>query len=220
VGDVKASGRRTYHSPVRDESARRTRQAIVEAATVLFEEHGYAGTSLATVARDAGVARPTVTAAFGSKPSLLKATLDRALAGDDEAVAVAERPWFRPVWDAATAADVLAGYAAVCTLIGSRSARMFEVVRRAADDGTDVADLWQTMQDNRRRGAAMVHGHARRCGGLRRGMGGERGVDVLWLLNDPAHYSSLVHHCGWRPGDFEAWLSAQMCAALLPVPAG
>ena len=34
--------RRSYHSPVREESARRTRQSILVSALELFLEHGYA----------------------------------------------------------------------------------------------------------------------------------------------------------------------------------
>lgn len=77
---------------------------------------------LADVARAAGVARPTVFAAFGSKAALLRQVLDEALAGDDEPVPVAHRPWFRPVWEAREPAAVLEAYAGVCTLIAGRAA--------------------------------------------------------------------------------------------------
>src|SRR4051812_35933483 len=111
MSDVNGSEpRRRYQSPVREEGARRTRQAIVAAAGDLFVERGYASTSLAEVAVAAGVARPTVFAAFGSKAALLQHVLDQALAGDDASVAVADRPWFRPVWDATTPVAVLDAY--------------------------------------------------------------------------------------------------------------
>src|SRR4051812_172062 len=84
--------RRPYASAVRAEGARRTRAAVVAAAGALFLEQGYDSTSLAAVAQRAGVARPTVVAAFGSKPALLSRVLDEALAGDDEPVAVRDRP--------------------------------------------------------------------------------------------------------------------------------
>ena len=94
--------KRAYRSPLREQNARRTRQAVVAAATRLFVERGYAATSLASIAAAADVARPTAFAAFGSKPALLREALDQALAGDDEPVPVARRPWFQPVWKAAT----------------------------------------------------------------------------------------------------------------------
>jgi AcrR family transcriptional regulator len=69
--------RRQYQSPVRDEGARQTRQAILAAARELFVAQGYAATSLAEIAGAADVARPTVFAAFGSKPAILRQLLDR-----------------------------------------------------------------------------------------------------------------------------------------------
>lgn len=217
MGEVKGSGpRRRYASPLREESARRTRQAIVAAATELFADRGYGATSLADVATAAGVSRPTVFAAFGSKPALLGQVLDQALAGDDAPVPVAERPWFRPVWDAASPGAVLDAYAAVCTLIGARTARIFETVRRAADEAGDVAELWTTLQVNRRAGARMVVERAASLGPLTDGLDVERATDVVWIYNDPAHYDALVLQCGWPEAMFTPWLSAQMRAALLP----
>lgn len=207
--------RRRYASPVREENARRTRAAIVAAATDLFTARGYAATSLADVAASAGVARPTVFAAFGSKPALLRQVLDQALAGDDEPVPVADRPWFRPVWDAPAQDGVLDAYARVCTLIGGRAARVFEAVRRAAGASPEVTELWGTLQGNRRAGANMVVRHLEKLGPLRPGLDTRRATDLLWVYNDPAHYHALVLDCGWRESVFADWLSGQMRQALL-----
>ncbi|MFA1551417.1 TetR family transcriptional regulator [Actinomadura chokoriensis] len=213
-----APGRRRYRSSLREDAARRTRQAIVAAAGELFVRDGYRAASLAEVAAAAGVARPTVTAAFGSKPALLKQVLDEALAGDDEPVPVADRPWFRPVWDAATPAAALDAYADVCTLIGGRAARIFETVRRAADAAPETAELWRTLRANRRAGARMVVDHVVTLGPLRPGLGTERAVDVLWTFNDPALYEALVHEAGWPEPEFRDWLAGAMRAGLLPSP--
>lgn len=216
MSDVKSGqGRRRYGSAVREEGARRTRRAIVLAAGELFAARGYRAASLGEVAAAAGVARPTVTAAFGSKPALLQEVLNEALAGDDEPVRVADRPWFRPVWESRTHQEVLTAYAQVCTLIGRRAARLLEVVRRAADTSPEVADLWGSTQRNRRDGARMVVDHLRKLGPVEGWQGHERAVDALWFFNDPAHYDTLVLQCHWQEGDFTAWLAARMQEALL-----
>jgi AcrR family transcriptional regulator len=215
VDDVKSPEARPYRSAVREEAARRTRSAIVEAAAKLFEQRGYRGTALNAVAAAAGVARPTVTASFGSKPALLREVLEEALAGDDDPVPVADRPWFRPVWEARTHHDLLAAYAQVCTLIDARAARIFEVVRRAADDSPQVADLWERTQRNRRAGARIVVKQLRSLGPVPGWPGDERAVDVVWLFNDPAHYDTLVVQCGWQEPDFTAWLAVRMQQALI-----
>ncbi len=209
------SDRRTYHSPVRAESALRTRQAIVTAASQLFVERGYTASSLRDVAEIAGVARPTVAAAFGSKPALLRQVLDEALAGDDQPAPVAQRPWFAPVWQATHPSAVLTAYAGVCTLMSRRAARIFEVVHRAAGEATEIAELWETLTRNRRAGADMVVRRVSETGPLRPGLTVDHAVDSLWTLNDTAHYASLVLERHWSEPDYQQWLGRQMCAALL-----
>jgi len=218
VPDVNG-GTRPYHSPTRAESARRTRRAIVSAARELLVERGYTATSLREVAAIAGIARPTVTAAFGSKPALLRQIVDEALAGDDDPVPVAQRPWFAPVWQAADPRAVLVAYAGVCSTIGSRAAQIFEVVHRAADESPEIADLWATLCRNRRAGAEMVVRRVVELGSLRAGLTVDHAVDGLWILNDPALYATLVLEQHWPERDYLRWLAGQMCAALLDEPA-
>ena len=62
--------RRTYRSPLREEQAARTHERIVEAAAVLFSDHGYSGTTMSDVARAAEVSVESVHAT-GSKAVLL-----------------------------------------------------------------------------------------------------------------------------------------------------
>jgi AcrR family transcriptional regulator len=216
MSEVKATQRRrSYRSPARQEGARRTRQAIVRAAAELFAQGGFSATSLADVAAAAGVARPTVFAAFGSKAALMRQVIDEALAGDDEPVAVADRIWFRPVWDAATPAAVLDAYADVCLLIGQRAARLFEAARRAADTTPGVVELWNTLQQNRRAGATMVVEHIRSVGELNPDVTTEAAVDIIWIFNDPAHYAALVLERRWTESAFRTWLASSMRASLI-----
>jgi AcrR family transcriptional regulator len=219
VDSVKsAPARRPYRSPQREAGARRTRRAVVAAATELFAEHGFAATSLAQISAAAGVARPTVFAAFGSKAGLLRQVLEQSLAGDDELIPVAERPWFRPVWEATTQPAVLDSYAQVCVRIGSRAGRMFEVVRRATDDSPDMTLLWDILQTNRRAGAGMVVEQILSLGRLPSGVDQGRATDVVWMFNDPAHYETLVRKCGWTEASYSAWLAGQLKQGLLTAP--
>ncbi len=54
-----------------------TRSRILDAATHLFLQQGYGGTSLEQVAAQAGVTKPTVYSHFGSKQGLLRAMTHR-----------------------------------------------------------------------------------------------------------------------------------------------
>ncbi|MEB3370871.1 TetR/AcrR family transcriptional regulator [Saccharopolyspora mangrovi] len=57
--------------------AQRERQ-ILDIAGRTFAEHGYAGTSLAAIAADAGISKPLIYNYFGSKEGLFSACLTRA----------------------------------------------------------------------------------------------------------------------------------------------
>ena len=81
---------RGYASPVRLEQVEATRRRIVHAADELIRRDGYSATSVASIARQAGVSGQTVYNVFGSKAAVLKAAYDVAIGGDDEQVALAD----------------------------------------------------------------------------------------------------------------------------------
>jgi AcrR family transcriptional regulator len=70
---------------------------VLAAAHELFVEQGYGATTVDQIAARAGVSKPTVFTAVGGKQTVLSAVRDVALAGDDEQIAVSDRPAARPV---------------------------------------------------------------------------------------------------------------------------
>lgn len=62
----------------KQEQGLRTRERILDAATQLIAEQGYAATSISAVCRAAGVQAPSLYWAFGSKEGLFAAVLERA----------------------------------------------------------------------------------------------------------------------------------------------
>jgi AcrR family transcriptional regulator len=83
--------KRRYESAHRQQQARQTRRAILDAAAVLFVDPGYAATPLTAIAAKAGVAIQTVYKVFGSKQALLSTLVDITIAGDDEPAALPDR---------------------------------------------------------------------------------------------------------------------------------
>src|SRR4051812_47450711 len=73
---------RRYESPRRQEQARLTREAILDAARRRFLERGFAVTTVASVASDAGVSADTIYKTYGGKPGLVRAIYERDLAGE------------------------------------------------------------------------------------------------------------------------------------------
>src|ERR1700759_1257968 len=92
-GEVK--DRRAVRGPVPQARTRRTRAAVVEAARTLFVERGYAATTIEAISARSDTPPATVYRQFSSKLGILKAVLDVSIAGDDQAVAMADRPQVR-----------------------------------------------------------------------------------------------------------------------------
>src|SRR5688572_33498396 len=68
--------KRRYHSDVRRAAAEGTKAAITGAARRLFTARGFAATPIEAIAKEAGVAIPTVYAAFGNKRAILVSIMD------------------------------------------------------------------------------------------------------------------------------------------------
>src|SRR6516225_665984 len=85
-----------------EEERRATRLRVVDAAGRLFLTRGYVATTMADVAREAGVALQSVYSAGQSKADLLHLVADVAVAGDDQEVMLLERPEFAGITDKAS----------------------------------------------------------------------------------------------------------------------
>src|SRR5690554_2448277 len=89
-----ARSKRPYNSTRRARQAAQTRADVLAAAMALFAEQGWAGTTLAAIADEAGVSVETIYNGFGSKKALLREAFDVAVVGDAEPIPLAERPEF------------------------------------------------------------------------------------------------------------------------------
>jgi AcrR family transcriptional regulator len=96
-----AESKRPYDARRRRERAAEEREAtrgrVVEAARALFLSRGYVATTMADVAREAGVALQSVYTAGQSKADLLHLVTDLAVAGDGRDVMLTDRPEFAAV---------------------------------------------------------------------------------------------------------------------------
>src|SRR3954468_19608326 len=91
MSDVKRA-ERPYVSPLRAQQADVTRRAVLDAARELFIGQGYGATTVDQIAALAGVSKPTVFTAVGNRQTVLSAVRDVAMAGDDDDIAVEQRP--------------------------------------------------------------------------------------------------------------------------------
>ncbi|MEP6650323.1 MAG: TetR/AcrR family transcriptional regulator [Lapillicoccus sp.] len=204
------TGTRPYRSPTRTHQARRTRARIVAAANGLLVEHGYPATTMRAVAQAAGVAVPTVELLFGTKPRLLQAVIDVAIAGDDEPVGVLDRHWAATARQAATARELLEVTAGVLRAAQERSASVVLAAYEAAAVDREIAGLVADQEQHRAVTARwVVDGVATRTP-LRPELTPEEATESVWLLMDPAIFVRLVRRRGWPPERYQTWWAASV----------
>lgn len=207
--------KRDYRSSLRAAQAADTRRAVVAAAAELFVEHGYGATTIDAVAAAAGVSRKTVFTAVGGKVDLLKTALDWAVAGDDGAAALADRPRLKGLLEHADGERVLREWARVMVEIDQRVAGLFRVVEVAADTDVDARGLLETAQRQRLSGAGVIVKRLTELAALRSGLSRSEAVDVAWLATDPVLFDRFVRTRGWSVTRFEAWLVRLLVTQLL-----
>jgi AcrR family transcriptional regulator len=204
-----------YASEVRDEQARRTRRAIVTAAHDLFLAQGYAATTIDGIAQAAHVSRRTVFNSAGGKAALLKLALDWAIVGDDEPVAMADRPVVKAIQAESDPRKGLALWAANVTEVAARIGPLTEVLAAAADVDPAAAEMLAESTRNRMFGATAFVRYLASRDGLAAGVTEQRAADLCWALMDGHLYRLLVDERGWTHADFTQWLSGSLAAALL-----
>jgi AcrR family transcriptional regulator len=210
-----AKSRRPYDSPRRREQAAETRLRILDAAQSLFERDGYASTSIAAVAAEAGVSLKTVYLVFETKSGLLRALWHKLLRGDEERIPVGQQPWFREVLDEPDPARQVRLNMRNSRMVKVRAGALMEVIRSAAPAEREIAALWARIQaefhDNQR---AVVQSLADKRA-LRAGLDVTAATDVMWTLNHPSVYALLVGERGWTPERYDRWLGDLLCSHLL-----
>lgn len=201
------SGRRAYDSLRRTDQAQRTKAEIAQAARRLFTANGWAATTVREVAQEAGVAVPTVYAAYGNKTGLALALADAAdLAADLPAqLAGLEAAQDDP-------AGQLAAMAAYDRRLFERAGDLIVMLREAGRTELELATVYS---DGRRRADAFrAEVFASWPKGALRADVGEA-VDVYAALCSIDVYTALTGERSWSPDRIEAWWARLLPRELL-----
>lgn len=200
--------RRPYRSPVREERAVQTRRRITAAAQALFAEHGFAGTTVANIAERAGVAVPTVYAAFGSKGAIVRALLEQMEHDSDST------GWVQRIAQAPTPHATLAAFAQWNTALFSSSKAIIQATAGAAADPA-INELREEGDRHRRDGLRTVISALARDSALSAQLSEEHALDRAWMLTCVELYLSATDTCGWSDTEYEQWLTALLQQQLL-----
>jgi AcrR family transcriptional regulator len=213
---MKRSGekKRPYHSRVRQRQAEETRQRILAAARSLFEQQGYALTTLEAIAERADVSPKTIAAVYGSKHALLRQVIDPEAFGLRFQQLLEE---LRATRDLARRLSLVAQITrqAYEPLVGS-----LELLRTAGTLTPDLEQLAQQVEARRRQNQTRLMAALHQQEALRPGLSLEEATDVLWALTSYELYRLLVVQQRWEPARYETWLARLLIDQLLaPVDA-
>ncbi len=184
----------------RAQQAEATRREILAAARRLFVRHGYADTTVAAIAADAGVSVQTIYDRVGSKAALVSQLNDLI----DETAGVRE-----------IAAEIPVGTdPAALVAIPAR------ITRRIFDTNGDITRVvWGTEKAHAEFDAVREEGTRRHRAGLRmivdrlgaigaplRDPDLDRVTDTIAILAQPETWITLMDRYGWDLGAVEAWV--------------
>ena len=206
--------KRRYDSSGRRAQARRTREAILDAAQRRFLEGGYAATTIAAIAGEAEVSVETIYKAFGGKPGLVRAIYDRGLAGREPVPAFQRADDMRErETDPRT---IMRNWAALTSEVSAVVSPIARLVRAAAASDPDMAALLKAHNDIRERRARHHARFLKERGYLREDVALAQATDILWTCTSDELYDLMVLQRGWSLPRFARWLADYMIATLLP----
>lgn len=212
-------GKRSYRSALRAERAQANRVAILTAAYRRFVDDGYAATSIARIADDAGVSEDLVYKTFTNKRGLLVEVLNFAVTGETDSPRVLDQEGPQKVKAEPDQRRKLAMFSADIAGRIARARPVDDVMRSASEIDAEVAAKYASMHRTRLRNITQFVRWLAEAGPLRQGLTVERGAETTWLLCSPASYKQLSEQLGWDQSQYADWLHATLAAVLLPPPA-
>jgi AcrR family transcriptional regulator len=180
-----AAETRRYRSTRRQKQAAHTRADVLAAAVRMFVAHGWAGSTITAIAKEADVAVETVYSGFGSKKGLLRAAMDVAVVGDAEPIPFADRPEAAAMGEGDLSSRLAAG-ARVTAAVHERSVGVWQAIQQAAGGDPDI-EGWRSELEARRRlevgrSLEMITGHTV----------DDTTADLAWVILGPEAYLSLT----------------------------
>jgi AcrR family transcriptional regulator len=211
VEDVDEAGpaRRAYDASGRRAAAEQRRARVTETAVGLFTAQGWGATTIASVAREAGVSPEYVTKTFGGKQELLLAAMRSRSFNDGlplpqafAAMHLDDEPDLEVRLDRIVdfvcgSLEPMAAFVPVM-IQGADQDRRMKVMLDAARDGHLVA----TRELVRLIATGPLHPDA---------------VDIVYLLTRAETYSTLVEMRDWSLERYAAWLRRSLVDAVRPV---
>ncbi len=199
TGTPIATEARRYRSTRRQNQAEHTRADVLAAAVRMFVTHGWAGSTISAIAKEADVAVETVYSGFGSKKGLLRAAMDVAVVGDAEPIPFVDRPEAAAMGEGDLDSRLAAG-ARVTADVHERSVGVWQAIQQAAGGDPEI-DGWRSELEAGRRlevGRSLETITGRAVDNIT--------ADLAWVILGPEAYLSLTRDRGLDRAAYEAYI--------------
>jgi AcrR family transcriptional regulator len=180
--------KRKYDASRRRAAAELTRAAVLRAARELFTSRGYAGTSVAEIARVAGVSVDTLYETVGRKPQLLLAVHDMVLAGADVPVDAEQRDYVKQVRAAPTASAKITAYTEALARLLPRTVPLLDSLRAAGETDAACREVYDAVRERRAANMRLFAADLRATGELRDDLDDHAIADLVWSMNSPEYF--------------------------------
>lgn len=206
-------GKRPYDAGRRREQASRARDRTIEVAERQFLRAGYANTTIAAIADDAGVSVDTIYKSFGGKAGLIRAIRARALLG--EAAVPAEQRSNALHAREHDPRQIIQRWGALTAEVAPLAAPILLLVRDAAGTDPELRSLLEELDADRLRRMTENVRRLHKAGHLRKGLSVARAAEILWTYSSPELYELLVLRRGMALSNYGRFVAEAIGNAVL-----
>jgi AcrR family transcriptional regulator len=206
--------RRRYDSSGRRERARQTRDQVIDAARDRFLADGYAATTVAAIAAAARVSVETIYKSFGGKPGLVRAIVDKGIAG--EGPEHAERRSDRIRDTEPDPRVILTSWGAFVAELAPQIVPILALARDAAASDSELAAVLDQVSAARHERMTVNARGLADAAHLRPGITVSEAADILWASSSPELFELFVLRRGWTAERYGQLVGQALIAALLP----
>lgn len=203
------TGARAYQSALRTQQAQQTKLRVIASAARLFAEVGYARTTLAKIAADAGVSIETVQGQ-GSKAQMMIAAVEYAsfgVTGDQSLLELEQGRQFMRIEQCDPAIEFLAD---LQTQVHQRSARVTQALIAAAAADAELDGYLSELLAGVKRQINRVMSVCCERGWLRQDIAFDELVETATVLCSIEVYFRITVRDGWSVDAYRSWLARML----------
>jgi len=206
--------RRSYDSSRRQEIAHRNRQAVLDVAERRFLRDGYASTTIAAIAEEAGVSSELIYKVFKGKGGLVKAIYERGLAGVGPVPAYQRSDQMRE--QHTDPRTIMREWGLLTAEVAATLTPIRLLLRSAATTDSDLTRLLALIEEQR---LDRMRHHAEFLAQreyLRPGLSVSEATDILWACSSTEFYELFVIQRKWPLSRYAEFITDFMATGLLP----